>query len=128
MNKDIGLWIDHRRSVIVKLDGANTEIKEIQSNTEKHERYAGDTPQKIADDIVDRQYAGHLKEYYDNVISAIRDAASILIIGPGEAKGELRKRLEKEGLGKCVVGFETADKMSDKQIAVKIHEYFSGAG
>lgn len=127
MNKDIGLWIDHRRSVIVKLDGGNTEIQEIQSNTEKHERYAGDTPQKIADDIVDRQYAGHLKEYYDNVISAIRDAASIFIIGPGEAKGELRKRLEKEGLGKYVVGFETADKMSDKQIAVKIHEYFSGA-
>ena len=33
------------------------------------------------------------------MISHIRDADSILIFGPGEAKGELKKRLESKGLG-----------------------------
>jgi hypothetical protein len=39
--------------------------------------------------------AGHLNIYYDAVTACIRDAESILIFGPGEAKGELQKRIEK---------------------------------
>ena len=39
-------------------------------------------------------HTGHINDYYDRVIAVIRDAASILIFGPGEAKGELKKLLE----------------------------------
>lgn len=127
MKKDLGLWIDHRRAVIVTLDGGNTDIREISNGMERQDLYDDDPRNETADDIIDRHYAGHLKQYYDGVISAIRDAASVYIMGPGEAKGELRKRMEKEGLGACIVGVETADKMSDKQIAIKVHQRFSGA-
>ncbi|MHB1458875.1 MAG: hypothetical protein ACYC0V_18345 [Armatimonadota bacterium] len=127
MKKDVGLWIDHRKAVIVTLDGENTEIQEVSSIMERQDLYDNDPRNETADDIIDRHYNGHLKEYYDNVITTIRDAASLFIMGPGEAKGELRKRLEKEGLGSCVVGVEKADKLSDKQIAVRVHQYFSGA-
>jgi len=58
------------------------------------------------------------------VISYIRDAESILIFGPGEAKGELEKRLAAQGLGKRIVGIETTDKMTDGQIAAKVREHF----
>jgi len=58
------------------------------------------------------------------VISCIRDAESILIFGPGEAKGELKKHLEHEELGKRIVDIETTDKMTDPQIAVKVRQYF----
>lgn len=126
MKKEVGLWIDHQKAVIVTLSGGDVEIKEIPSNIDKHERYDGDTPHKIADDVVDRHYAGHLKEYYDNIISTIRDAESILIMGPGEAKGELRKRFESEGLGGCIAGIETVDRMTDRQIAVKVRQHYSG--
>lgn len=37
-------------------------------------------------------------ECYIGVIAGLRDAESILIFGPGEAKGELKKRLEKSNL------------------------------
>ena len=40
-----------------------------------------------------RQATAHLNTYYDKVIAYIRDAESILLFGPGEAKGELEKRL-----------------------------------
>lgn len=33
---------------------------------------------------------GYLNFYYDEVISFIRDAESVLIFGPGEAKTELK--------------------------------------
>lgn len=127
MSKDIGLWIDHRKAVIVTLDGDNTEIKEIPSNVARQDLYGNDPRNETSDDIIDKHYAGHLKQYYDDVIASIRGASSILIIGPGEAKGELHKRLENDGLAKCVVGVMTADKMTDKQLAVKVHQYFTGA-
>jgi hypothetical protein len=58
------------------------------------------------------------------VISHIREAEAILVFGPGEAKGELEKRLESKGLGRRVVGVEAIDKMTDRQIAAKVRQRF----
>jgi hypothetical protein len=55
----------------------------------------------------------------------VRNAESLVILGPGEAKGELRKRLVKNKLGGRVAAVETADKMTDRQIVAKVREYFS---
>ena len=59
----------------------------------------------------------HRKAVIDEVIAHIRDADSILILGPGEAKGELNARLVRDGLGNRIVGVETVDKLTDRQIA-----------
>ena len=77
-----------------------------------------------ADDSREREFTGHLQAYYDEVIAAIGDAESILIFGPSEAKGELRKRLERNKLGGRIVAVETVDKMTDRQIAAKVREHF----
>jgi hypothetical protein len=58
------------------------------------------------------------------VIAAVRDAKSILILGPGEAKHEIEKRLRDTGLGKGIVGVETVDKMTDHQIAAVARQRF----
>ena len=39
---------------------------------------------------------GLLANYYNEVIACIGDAETILIFGPGEAKDELQKRIEKD--------------------------------
>jgi hypothetical protein len=61
-------------------------------------------------------------------VSRIRDADSILIFGPGEAKGELKARLEKDKLGGRVVGIETSDKMTDPQIVAKVRDHYLDQG
>ena len=58
------------------------------------------------------------------MVEDLRDAESIFIFGPGEAKGELEKRLASKGLGGRVVGIETVDKMTERQIAAKVRQYF----
>ena len=68
----------------------------------------------------DRKYTNNLERYYDAVIGYIRDADSILIFGPGEAKGEFVKRLKKKNLRKRIVSIETTDNLSDPQIAAKV--------
>lgn len=40
------------------------------------------------------------------------------------AKGELKKRIERDKVDGRIVGIETVDKMSDHQIAVKVRHYF----
>ena len=73
----------------------------------------------------DNKFSGHLNKYYDEVITCIGDAESILIFGPGEAKGELEKRLERKGLSGRIVGIEAVDKMTDRQIAAKVRQRFT---
>jgi len=125
MKSEIGLWIDHRQAVIVVVTGAGEETKRIISNMEKHVRFSsGSSEDGSAEDVRDRQFGSHLNSYYDEVIAVIRDADSIQIFGPGEAKGELEKRLEHEGLKGRIVDIETVDKMTDRQIAAKVREHF----
>ena len=52
------------------------------------------------------------------------DHRKALIFGPGEAKGELKKRLKKSKLDGRIARVETVDKMTDRQIAAKVREYF----
>ncbi len=77
-----------------------------------------------ADDSRERRFAGHLSDYYDEVIASIRDAESILIFGPGEAKGELKKRLRKDKLDGRIAAMQTVDRMTDREIAARVREYF----
>jgi stalled ribosome rescue protein Dom34 len=124
MKKAMGLWIDHRETIIVILTDEGEETRRIESDMEKHVRFSGGAQTDTAEDMRDRRFASHLNKYYDEVIAHIREADSILIFGPGEAKGELEKRLESEGLKEHIVDIETVDKMTDRQIAARVRQRF----
>jgi len=123
MKKETGLWIDHRKAVIVFVSDEGEEIQEITSNLEGHVRFSGGTSEDGSpEDVRDRQFSNQLSSYYDEVIAVIRDSDSIQIFGPGEAKGELKNRLENKDLAGRILSVETADKMTDRQIAAKVRE------
>jgi hypothetical protein len=83
-------------------------------------------PQQVpADDSRQRAFTGHLNIYHDAVIAGIRDAESILMFGPGEAKGELKKRRKKIDLGGRIVSVETVDKMTNRQIPAKVRRHLA---
>ena len=132
MRTKVGLWIDHRKAIVVTVTEKGEEIKEIISEVEKQPCRSGDSPLKgayeshqvPADDSLQRNFTGQLNIYYDAVIASIRDAESILIFGPSEAKDELKKCLEGNNLSGSIVGIETVDKMTERQIAVKIRHHF----
>ena len=128
-----GLWIDHREAIIVLISGKRQETRRIKSFVEKQLRRSDCSPSQgrfeaqmvPADDSREREYTGHLDNYYDEVISCIRPAGAILIFGPGEAKGELRKRIEQNKLDLRITCFETADKMTERQVSQKVRRHYS---
>jgi hypothetical protein len=125
MNKQVGLWIDHRKAVIVIITKDGEELKKIKSGMEKHTRFKSGRADEdgSSEDVSDRKFGNELNVYYDEVVAVIRDAGAIHIFGPGEAKGELEKRLEHAGLKAHIAAVETVDKMTDRQIAARVREH-----
>jgi hypothetical protein len=135
MQANAGVWIDHRKALIVLVTPSGEHAGLVVSNVEKHPQRSGDSPMKgryesrqvPADDSRQRAFTGALNIYYDAVIAALHGAGSVLILGPGEAKGELKRRLVKAGLGKRIVAVESADKMTDRQVGARVRAHFSAA-
>jgi hypothetical protein len=127
------LWIDHRKAVIVSMTIYGDTTRIIVSSVEKQLRRVPEVRSTTAyeaqlvpaDMRQERRFHGHLAIYYDAVIAAIRGAEAIFVFGPGEAKVELRRRLAKDARSGPIVGFETIDKMTDRQIAAKVWQHFS---
>lgn len=124
MKKEVGLWIDHKKAVIFTLADEGAEIKRISSESKINAPFSGGAQKESAEVKGDRSLDDHLNKYYDEVVNYICDAESILIFGPGGAKDGLKKRLESRKLHQRVVGFETADTMTDNQIVVKVRQRF----
>ena len=132
MMTQAGIWIDHRKAVIVTLSPEGEHTTLIASNVEKHLERGGDSPlsgsyearQVPADDRRERALTGELNVYYDAVIAAVRDYRVLLIFGPGEAKVELHKRFLEMKLGARVAAVQTEDKMTDRQVLAKVRAHF----
>ncbi len=132
MKGKVGLWIDHAKAVIVTITPKGEELSLTVSMVEKQLRRTGDSPLKgryeplqvPPEDRRRRAFSNALNIYYDAVIARIAAAEAILIFGPGEAKGELKKRLKKHNLAGRIAAVETVDKMTDRQIAAKVRQHF----
>lgn len=125
MDKKVGLWFDQNTAVIVSISDKGEEKKRITSNMEHYPRFSSSEPgDGSTEDLRDRRYWDHLNEYYDKVIAHIYDASAIQIFGPGEAKFELKKRLESKGLAEYVVTVDNADSLTDVQVAKRVRERF----
>jgi len=127
-----GLWIDHRKAIIVTLSDKGQETKEILSNVEKqlgriegkHSTAPFESGSVKPDDKQQRGFTKNIKVFYQEVLAHITDAQEILIFGPGEAKGELQKLMEQNNLHDRVAVVESADKMTDGQVAARVETFF----
>ena len=133
MNKYIGIWIDHRKAVIVTSVDNTQSIVHVESKVEGHFRLKGGSrsktpygPQDVTSESKrEERYKHHLRDYYKRVIELIRDASRIIVFGPGEAKHEFVKEIKKNKvLGQKIAGVETEDKMTDPQIAAKVRKFY----
>lgn len=125
MNKKVGLWLDRTKAVIVSIANKTEGRRIITSDMEHYVLYSTVVPgDGSPEEIRDRRFWNHLGEYYDKIVAHIHDAEEIQVFGPGVAKYELEKRLEKDGLAIHIVSMEDAEIMSDLQIGIKVQKRF----
>ena len=133
MSTKAGVWIDHKQAIIVLVTDAGKEIKKVAFDIGQPIRATGGSRSKnpykpkefVAEDTLERKLGNDRNNYYDDVITAIRGADAILILGPGEAKGEFLKRFKSKKLRGVTVELETVDKMTTPQIAAKVGQHFA---
>jgi len=124
VKQEVGVWIDHKEAFVLFNGDDKTNA---QSPTEKHIRYSEHVSEGASpsEDQRERRHTNRLNQYYDEVIPYLKDATAILIFGPGEAKGEFKKRLETQGFGDRIVGCETVDNLTNNQMVAKVKTYFA---
>ena len=125
MIREVGVWIDSRKAIIVTIIHPEAGISRIQANLQREVCFTEISFQDgPLQETGSRKSAQELGGYYEDVIAIIREAESIQIFGPDDTKLELEKQLKRKGHGKRIVGIETAVKMSERQIEAKVWRHF----
>ena len=124
MNHKVGVWIDHKRAVIVSLAAGRVTSDTLESGVAAHPHYSGQQDGG-GEKKYEERHGQHLDRYYDEVIGRLGQPDGLLILGPGEAKLELKERLSRSRAPSGpTIDIETADKLTDPQIVAKVKEHF----
>jgi hypothetical protein len=135
IKQKIGIWIDHKEAILVKIEeGEQITVERVESGAESHFRPSGGrksdgTP--VAQSVSKEQTADERRKHQSHnfcqmVIKKATKADSIFILGPGEAKLELAKEIEKiKGQHDRIAAVETSDRLTENQVVAKVEAFFS---
>lgn len=141
MTTYFGIWIDRRKAHIVTLKRTlpmgyeyRQTVETIYSDVEPRVRLSGGSrsrktpwgPQDVAaEGKSEARRKQQLKQYFVQVIATVSIADRIIIVGPGETKNQLHKAMQNRSkLAAKVDLVETADKMTPRQLAARVRDYF----
>ena len=132
METYIGIWLDHKKAIIYSITGESETRHVIESGVQTRRRIPGEGKQYtrmgnafIAPEHRHEERVRHqLDKYYQEISAYVQDACDLLILGPGEAKTELEKVMQSQkGLAEKVREVESADRLTDRQIAAWVREF-----
>jgi hypothetical protein len=127
--RKVGIWIDHRRAVVVTIENGNESIATLEGEADHQPKAAGRSgnptkwgPQATFNERrIEENYRLKVSHFYKDVIKSIGKADQLLIMGPAQAKLEFVEEVEKVvDLRAVPRKVETVDKMTDPQIAAKV--------
>ena len=130
MDRNVGLWIDHKQAYAIWYDDGKVEVIPSQIEPPAHDsggtRLGGKQTSKADRELRHNdRFKLQLQKYYQQVIAALKRADSIFIMGPGEAKIELEKALKKnKDLQRRVLKVETAAKMTRNQMIAYVKDFY----
>jgi hypothetical protein len=127
MNHDVGVWIDHKKAVIVSIAAGEVTTRALTSNVGAHPHYSG-SQDGGGEKKYEERHNQDLDRYYDDVILQLGTPDALLLFGPGEAKLQLKERLGRSKVpSESIVAVESTDKLTDPQIVAKVKEHYGVA-
>jgi hypothetical protein len=127
MSHDVGVWIDHKKAVIVSIAAGEVTTRTLASEVGAHPHYSG-SREGGGEKKYEERHNQDLDRYYDDVIGQLGEPDALLLFGPGEAKLQLKERLGRaKGPSERIVAVESTDKLTDPQIVAKVKEHYRTA-
>ena len=136
MEKQVGIWIDSKKAIIVTLDGKKEErITEIDSeveNTVYHNKegnkgtFSG-SHHSDSETKFDNRKKEEMNYYLKSVMSNIKGSDYLYIFGPGETKTNLEQKIRDEKwLGKTnLKAVETSDNITVNEIVAQVKDFYN---
>jgi hypothetical protein len=126
------VWIDHHRAVVVLLTDDNEDMLHIRADRVGSARSAAGSRAKnsatangfLGDAKLEQNVELRLRDYFDEVIATVHDAQAILILGPGEAKLQFRRRIATQKIGGHIAEMNTVPRLPDEQISEYVRQHF----
>ena len=124
MSHDVGVWVDHRKAVIVSIADGQVTTRTLESDVGPHPHYSG-SQEGGGEQKYEERHNQDLDRYYDDVIGQLGKPDALLLFGPGEAKLQLKECLGRsQASSETIVAVESTDKLTDPQIVAKVKEHF----
>jgi stalled ribosome rescue protein Dom34 len=119
----VAVWLDHNEARIFHVTPETFDETTVQSPGAHVQLH------RLSGTNNDGHRAREIPRYYDDIALALRDAAEILVLGPAKAKLELIKHIHAHHAEMVprIVGVETVDHPTDRQIVAYTRHYFEVA-
>ena len=136
MEKQVGIWIDSKKAIIVTLEGQKEEkITEIDSEVENsiYHNKEGDkgtfsgSHHSDSETKFENRKNEQMDYYLEVVLNNVKNSDYLYIFGPAETKIKLEKKIRNEkSLGKInLKAVETADSMTVNQIVAHVKDFYN---
>jgi stalled ribosome rescue protein Dom34 len=131
--KNIGVWLDKEKALIVTIENEKEALNTIPSNVEHFRIHGGSGtrlkggPQDVVQDSKYLEREKHqLKAYFKNIANEIKDGDALVIFGPAEAYEKFYKELLENyhNLSEKVKEVKKVDSMTTNQTVALVRDFF----
>jgi stalled ribosome rescue protein Dom34 len=120
--RQMAIWIDHKEAHVFHVTDATFDEVTVSSPPHHLHRHPRNQETKI------RNHPQDESRFFDDVVHALAGAQEILIMGPSVTKLRFFRYAQQQvpGVASHVVGMESADHPTDRQLIAHIRDYFHG--
>jgi hypothetical protein len=114
------VWIDQNEARVFHIEGATFDEKTVHTTNHHVHRHPHGQLTKT------RNHPADEARFFDDVLARLVDAGEILLLGPSVTKLHLLRYAQTHApkVAVLVVGVETADHPTDRQIVAHVRHYF----
>jgi stalled ribosome rescue protein Dom34 len=123
MSQQVAVWMDGEEARVFRVGARGFDESTLHSPTHHVHRHPKDQLTRTHNHPDDEH------RFFRALAETLKDAEQLLILGPSMTKLLFLRYLQKSApvLGARVVGLETADHPTDRQIAAHVRAYFESA-
>ncbi|MBT8316330.1 MAG: hypothetical protein HKP59_01755 [Lutibacter sp.] len=133
MKQNIGIWIDTKQAVAIKLFNNKHSVKIIESNIETRERVAGESKKygrfggqymTFEKNKLNRKNE-QINQFIKNLIKEVENCESVVLFGPSKMKNIFEKELLKNlKLSIKLVGVYNSKQLTENQMVAWVKDFF----
>jgi stalled ribosome rescue protein Dom34 len=121
--RKLAVWIDKDEARVFHVTKANFDETTVQSPSQHVHRHPKDMETRT------RNHPDDEPHFFHDVVATLAGAEEVLVVGPSMTKLHFLRYVQKHDpeLDRRIVGVESADHPTDRQLAAHVRHYFHEA-